>query len=489
VIVHLIVSKFVLLCALAAATWIRPLTARTRHAILLAGMTALVVPPALFARLVERSAPVRKLAGAMPRFNAVLNVAPQTTRAISWIQVATIVWCAVAIVVLLRWLIVTQRVATSALRIATPPPQSAVAALDAARRRLSLRRSVDLIMSSLCEAPAVIRVVRPLIVLPTHGVDALDDEELQSLLCHECAHVARHDNLLGVFEAIVFAVFWFNPVVWLARRQLAITREAACDELVADTASRAETYVGALAKFCESLVAPRVPAVSCMASAHLKERIQHVMRYDSLKTGALSHRAIAATASIVVALFVAGAGIATATPENATASRYLLNYSAAKSDDGTLTIRTKIVDGRSNETIGEPTIVTKNGAPATADLTRDDLRFHLVFDHDALSLDVYERDAVTQHVSINIDSNKIEHASTYTGDKISLNLKDADLKDVLGTFAKLTGLQMKVDPDVHGKVTMNFTQTPWDEALDRIIRENGLAYTLDGKNMHVFVKR
>ena len=486
-IVHLVVSTLVLLCALAAATWIRPLTARTRHAILVAGMAALVAPPALFARLFERSAPVRKLAGAMPRLSAALVVAPRMTGTIPWMEIAAIGWLSIALLVILRWLIVTQRVATSALRIATPPPRRAIAALDAARRRLSLRRSVDLIASPLCEAPALIRVVRPLIVLPTHGVDALDDDELQSLLCHECAHVARHDNLLGVFEALLFAAFWFNPVVWLARRQLAITREAACDELVADTASRAETYVGALAKFCDSLVAPRVAAVSCMASAHLKERIQHVMRYDSLKAGALSHRAIAATASIVVALFIVGAGVATATPDPA-APRYLLNYSASKTDDGTLTVRTKIVDGRSNETMGEPAIVTKNGAPATADFTRGDLRFHLLLDHDTLSLDVFDHDAVAQHASIRLDSEKIEHASTYTGDKISMNLKDADLKDVLNTFAKLTGLQMTVDADVHGTVTMNFTQTPWDEALDRIIRENGLAYSLNGNKMHVFVK-
>ena len=212
------------------------------------------------------------------------------------------------------------------------------------------------------------------------------------------------------------------------------------------------------------------------------------MRYDSLKGGALSHRAIAATASIVVALFIVGAGVATATPE-ASDPRYLLNYSAAKADDGTLTVRTKIVDGRSNETMGEPAIVTKNGTPATADFTRDDLRFHLLLDHDTLSLDVFDHDAVTQHASIRLDSEKIEHASTYTGEKISMNLKDADLEDVLNTFGKLTGLQIEVDPDVHGKVTMNFQQTPWDEALDRVVRENGLAYSLDGKTMHVFVKR
>jgi len=484
--VHVVTSSIILLVAAAASAWIRPLTARTRYAIVVIGMASLLVPPALFTGLVKRQ-PMQRLAGAMPHLAPVFLPATPAAQTVSPVNKPMILWVSIAIVLFAGRMIVTQRLTAYALRFATPPPRRAVEALDAARRRLALRRSVDLVMSSVSEAPAVARVARPLIILPTHGVDALDDDELQSLLCHECAHVARHDNLLGVFEALLFAAFWFNPVVWLARRQLAITREAACDELVADTASRAETYVGALAKFCDSLVAPRVAAVSCMASAHLKERIQHLMRYDSLKAGALSHRAMAATASIVVALFIVGAGVATATPD-AAAPRYLLNYSAAKSDDGTLTVRTKIVDGRSNETMGEPAIVTKDGAPATAEFTRGDLRFHLLLDRDTLSLDIFDRDAVTQHASIRLDSEKIEHASTYTGNKISMNLKDADLKDVLNTFAKLTGLQMSVDPDVHGTITMNFTQTPWDEAFDRIIRENGLAYSLNGNKMHVFVK-
>ena len=43
--------------------------------------------------------------------------------------------------------------------------------------------------------------------------------------------------------------------------------------------------------------------------------------------------------------------------------------------------------------------------------------------------------------------------------------------------------------DVNGKLTIQFADTPWDEALDRIIKDNGLAYTLDGKKMHISVKR
>ncbi|PYQ33572.1 MAG: hypothetical protein DMF57_09060 [Acidobacteria bacterium] len=73
----------------------------------------------------------------------------------------------------------------------------------------------------------------------------------------------------------------------------------------------------------------------------------------------------------------------------------------------------------------------------------------------------------------------------YTGEPISLNLKDADLKDVIRTFAELTGLNIAVDPGVTGSVTVDFVDVPWDQALDIILRQNNLSYVLEGNVMRV----
>src|SRR5205823_10645967 len=73
----------------------------------------------------------------------------------------------------------------------------------------------------------------------------------------------------------------------------------------------------------------------------------------------------------------------------------------------------------------------------------------------------------------------------YTGEPISLNLKDADIKDVIRTFAQLTGLNIAVDPGVSGSVTVDFNDVPWDQALEIILRQNSLAYVLEGNVMRV----
>jgi type IV pilus secretin PilQ/predicted competence protein len=74
---------------------------------------------------------------------------------------------------------------------------------------------------------------------------------------------------------------------------------------------------------------------------------------------------------------------------------------------------------------------------------------------------------------------------TYTGEPLSLNLKDADIKDVLRTFAQLTGLNIAIDPTVTGSVTVDFVDVPWDQALEVILRQNSLAYVLEGNVMRV----
>ena len=64
--------------------------------------------------------------------------------------------------------------------------------------------------------------------------------------------------------------------------------------------------------------------------------------------------------------------------------------------------------------------------------------------------------------------------SHYTGKKISLNLVDADLKQVFRLFHEISGLNFVLDPSVDGRVTIVLDNLPWDQALDIILKNNGL---------------
>ena len=73
----------------------------------------------------------------------------------------------------------------------------------------------------------------------------------------------------------------------------------------------------------------------------------------------------------------------------------------------------------------------------------------------------------------------------YTGDPISVNLKDVDLKDFFRLIHEISGLNVVLDPAVHGTVTLVLDEVPWDQGLDIVLRNNGLAKEIDGNVLRI----
>ena len=68
----------------------------------------------------------------------------------------------------------------------------------------------------------------------------------------------------------------------------------------------------------------------------------------------------------------------------------------------------------------------------------------------------------------------------FTGHTVSLDFEGVDLRAVLRTFSDVSGLNMVIDPDVNGTVDIKLTDVPWDQALDVVLKGQGLDYTVDG---------
>ena len=76
-------------------------------------------------------------------------------------------------------------------------------------------------------------------------------------------------------------------------------------------------------------------------------------------------------------------------------------------------------------------------------------------------------------------------APKYTGEPISVNLKDVDLKDFFRLIHEISGLNVVLDPSVHGQVTLVLDEVPWDQALDIVLKNNGMAKELDGNVLRI----
>ena len=72
----------------------------------------------------------------------------------------------------------------------------------------------------------------PLIVLPRQLMTAVEPEGTRLIIQHEMSHYARRDHWTNTFATILAILFWWNPVVWWARRELRIHQESCCDGMV-----------------------------------------------------------------------------------------------------------------------------------------------------------------------------------------------------------------------------------------------------------------
>ena len=148
--------------------------------------------------------------------------------------------------------------------------------------RLRRRVSVSLCVREniyLCDAissPFILGVVKPRIYLPS----GLDEVQRQNVLSHERAHLARRDHWWKPLGFALLAVYWFNPVLWLAYALLCRDLELACDERVIRTMD--ESAVKTYSTVLLACSMPRKAVITCplaFGEVGVKERVKNALHY------------------------------------------------------------------------------------------------------------------------------------------------------------------------------------------------------------------
>ena len=94
--------------------------------------------------------------------------------------------------------------------------------------------------------PMACGVLRPAVMMPEEA-DVWPAERLRIVLLHELAHVKRHDCLTHLVAQMACALHWFNPLAWIAARNVRTERERACDDLVLAAGTRGSGIRGSAA--------------------------------------------------------------------------------------------------------------------------------------------------------------------------------------------------------------------------------------------------
>ena len=144
------------------------------------------------------------------------------------------------------------------------------------RVRVSLPIQDHIYLCDAISSPFILGVVKPHIYLPS----GLDEVQRQNVLSHEQAHLARRDHWWKPLGFALLAVYWFNPVLWLAYALLCRDIELACDERVIRTMD--ESAVKTYSTVLLACSMPRKAVITCplaFGEVGVKERVKNALHY------------------------------------------------------------------------------------------------------------------------------------------------------------------------------------------------------------------
>jgi beta-lactamase regulating signal transducer with metallopeptidase domain len=172
-------------------------------------------------------------------------------------------------------------------------------------------REIYLRLTYETETPIAVGFRRPVILLPTEMATADGLTSIEPLIMHEYAHLARYDDWSNLAQRVTERLFWFNPLVWIIGRRIALEREVAADEAVVARTKNPKVYASTLWRMAQEM---RMPEHVVVAPGAMLTRKQISVRIERLLDETpLGRRYISAAALAISVLALTGVAALAAT--------------------------------------------------------------------------------------------------------------------------------------------------------------------------------
>ncbi|MEI6712110.1 MAG: M56 family metallopeptidase [Verrucomicrobiota bacterium] len=202
---------------------------------------------------------------------------PRVPIVIPWKAIAIVVWLIGATLLLTRRTLIALRL-RAIVRDSFPIEDQRLCAKVRALLD-SLGGHADVRESDRCPVPMAAGFLRPVVLLPVEARD-WSDAFISSALRHEIGHIRRRDCTTRLLADVLCALYWVNPLVWLASRRMRLEQEQACDDLVLNSGARADEYAGHLVEVVRRLQGDQFSARHALAMAQpstLETRVLAIM--------------------------------------------------------------------------------------------------------------------------------------------------------------------------------------------------------------------
>lgn len=189
-----------------------------------------------------------------------------------WVWLCGVIWMS-------AWHVMGWWVARKYGRDGTDVPDFVLSSVRQVARRLGIERTIRVRQTCAIGGPAVMGILRPVLLLPASVISGLTVAELEALLAHELAHVKRFDYVMNLVQSVVESMLFYHPAVWLVSRRLRVEREYCADDLALQVCRR-DLYVRTLVNVAE-LAQPRPQHALAATDGHLLSRVRRLLPVES----------------------------------------------------------------------------------------------------------------------------------------------------------------------------------------------------------------
>ncbi len=180
--------------------------------------------------------------------------------------------------------------------------------MTALGERLGMSRPVKLLESALVHTPVAIGWLKPVVLLPVGLVNRLSPSEVEAVLAHELAHIARRDWIFNLVQAFIETLFYYHPAVWWLSQVIRNERENCCDDAALAATGNRIAFAKALVQVQELAKPAPLPALALSMSGSrrllLLERVRRILNQPQQKSQIMEK--ITATVILLALLTLVG---------------------------------------------------------------------------------------------------------------------------------------------------------------------------------------
>lgn len=172
---------------------------------------------------------------------------------------------------------------------------------------MGIKRTLPIYSTAFLKSPVTVGFFSPRIYMPIHLISDFNPKDMKYMLLHELQHYRYKDALVGHFSNLAGIVYWFNPFVWYALKEMRLEREIACDASVLQMLHETDylDYGNTLINFAEKISLSPFPFATGIGGS-MKQMKRRILGIAKFKRTSFYEKACGIIAYLLIAVFLLG---------------------------------------------------------------------------------------------------------------------------------------------------------------------------------------